>query len=423
MLIGKQFTNPGKNGGRQKKMKWWNRIIEHFQRGLDEEDLELEWDGSSIENWDWETLMKDRDLLKMSDEAERRKFIRSCIEQMSTSAAGLDCLSEEYNMVTAYLKDMEEIEALPESEMEIVRENAKKIVTYEGARKEYQEKKNRLTERQFRLMENIEDEMPKPYQNMKEAEEYRELVTADMSKLEGEKHAYRYRKQELIRDIANTKGMVIICLMAIFACLIMLAVLQFGFEMNTQIGYILTIGGGATALTILYVKYLDYSTQLVKTEKGINKIILLKNTVNIRYVNNTNLLDYYYMKYKVNSAKELSTLWEKYQKEKEDRIKDRQNRGELDRHRKELIKVLHRYQLHDPEVWMHQPEALLEKKEMVEIRHGLIERRQKLRVQMEYNKRLATEAQQEIRRTMEAYPQYKEEIMDMVNQYQREGKA
>ena len=72
---------------------------------------------------------------------------------------------------------------------------------------------------------------------------------------------------------------------------------------------------------------------------------------------------------------------------------------------------------------MHQPEALLEKKEMVEIRHGLIERRQKLRVQMEYNKRLATEAQQEIRRTMEAYPQYKEEIMDMVNRYQREGKA
>ena len=399
-------------------MKWWDRIVERFQRGIEEEDLELEWDGSSIESWDWETLLKDRDMLKMTDDYERQKFIRSCVDQLNTSSGQLEQLSEEYNMVTAYLKDMEEIEALPQSEMECVQENARKIVTYEGARKEYQEKKNRLTERQFSLMENYEDIMPKPYQDIREAEEYRELIKADMTRLEGEKHAYQYRKQELQKDIANARGMVFICLIASCLCLMMLAILQFGFEMNTQIGYILTLGGGAIALTVLYVKYLDFRTQLSRTEKGINKIILLKNTVNIRYVNNTNLLEYYYMKYKVNNGKELLTLWEKYQQEQEERIKDRKNRGELDRHKRELIKVLKRYQLHDPEVWLHQTEALLDKKEMVEIRHNLIERRQKLRVQMEYNKRLAEEAQQEIKKTIEDYPQYREEILSMVNRFQ-----
>ena len=399
-------------------MKWWDRIVERFQRGIEEEDLELEWDGSSIESWDWETLLKDRDMLKMTDDYERQKFIRSCVDQLNTSSGQLEQLSEEYNMVTAYLKDMEEIEALPQSEMECVQENARKIVTYEGARKEYQEKKNRLTERQFSLMENYEDIMPKPYQDIREAEEYRELIKADMTRLEGEKHAYQYRKQELQKDIANARGMVFICLIASCLCLMILAILQFGFEMNTQIGYILTLGGGAIALTVLYVKYLDFRTQLSRTEKGINKIILLKNTVNIRYVNNTNLLEYYYMKYKVNNGKELLTLWEKYQQEKEERIKDRKNRGELDRHKRELIKVLKRYQLHDPEVWLHQTEALLDKKEMVEIRHNLIERRQKLRVQMEYNKRLAEEAQQEIKKTIEDYPQYREEILSMVNRFQ-----
>lgn len=404
-------------------MKWWNRIVEYFQRGIEEEDLELEWDGSSIENWDWETLMKDRDMLKMNDEYERQKFVRSCVEQMNASSGQLDQLSEEYNMVTAYLKDMEEIEALPESEMECVQENARKIAVCEGARKEYQEKKNRLNERQFRLMESYEEVMPGPYQDIKEAEEYRELIRGDMSRLEGEKHAYQYRRQELQRDIANIKGMVFICIIAAFACLLMLAILQFGFEMDTKIGYLLTLAGGAVALTALYVKYLDFSTQLVKTDKGINKIILLKNTVSIRYVNNTNLLDYYYMKYRVNSGKELLDIWEKYQKEKEERIKDRRNRGELDRHRRELLKLLKHYQLHDPEIWLHQPEALLDKKEMVEIRHNLIERRQKLRVQMEYNKRLATEAQQEIKKTVEAYPQYREEILGMVNRFERTAKA
>ena len=48
-------------------MKWWDKLIEHFNRGYEEEDLELEWESSSIENWDWDTLVKDRNLLKMKD--------------------------------------------------------------------------------------------------------------------------------------------------------------------------------------------------------------------------------------------------------------------------------------------------------------------------------------------------------------------
>ena len=401
-------------------MKWWDKLIEHFNRGYVEEDLEMEWDGSSVENWDWDTLVKDRNLLKMKDGFERQKFIRSCVEQMRSASDELDRVSEEYNMVTAYLKDIEEIEALPSGEAQCVKDNAKKIQLYEKATREYKEKKGRLTESQFLQMEKYENIMPKPYKDMKAAEDYRDLVKSDLSKLEGEKHAYQYRRGELYRDIANVKGMVAICAMALAVCLLMLMVLQYGFEMDAQLGYILTIGVGATSLTILYVKYLDYIRQLERTEKGINKIILLKNTVNIRYVNNKNLLDYLYLKYQVTSGKELLNMWEKYQQEKEERSKDIQNKEDLSYHKRALMAVLKRYQLHDPEIWLHQTAALLDPKEMVEIRHGLIDRRQKLRVQMEYNKRLATEAQKEIRNTIDEYPQYRQEILDMVERYEKE---
>jgi len=127
-----------------------------------------------------------------------------------------------------------------------------------------------------------------------------------------------------------------------------------------------------------------------------------------------------YLKYKVNSGKELLTMWEKYQQEKEERSKNIENQEELNYYKKALIAVLKRYQLHDSDIWLHQIPALLNPKEMVEIRHGLIDRRQKLRVQMEYNKRLATEAQKEIRSTMDEYPQYRQEILDMVERYERE---
>ena len=97
-------------------MKWWNRIVEHFNRKYEEEDIEMEWEASSVEDWDWDTLVKDRNLLKMKDSVERQKFIRSCVEQMKNASEELDRVSEEYNTVTAYLKDIEEIEALPTGE-------------------------------------------------------------------------------------------------------------------------------------------------------------------------------------------------------------------------------------------------------------------------------------------------------------------
>ena len=401
-------------------MKWWNKLLEHFNRGYEEEDLELEWESSSVEDWDWDTLVKDRNLLKIKDSLERQKFVRNCVEQVQNASKELDRVSEEYNTVTAYLKDIEEIEALPNGEAQCVKDCAKKIQLYEKSTREYREKKGRLTEKQFLQMEKYEHVMPKPYKDIKEAEDYRALIKGDIAKLEGEKHAYQYRKAELYNDIANTKGMVMICAMAFVVCIMMLLVLQYGFEMDTQIGFILTIGVGATTITVLYMKYLDYIKQLEKTEKGINRIILLKNTVNIRYVNNRNLLDYLYLKYKVNSGKELLTIWEKYQKEKEERSRDIENREELEYQKRALISILRRYQLHDPEIWIHQTAALLDSKEMVEIRHSLVDRRQKLRTQMEYNKGLITGGQKEIKDIIENYPQYKDEIMEMVNRYEKE---
>lgn len=402
-------------------MKWWDKIIAHFNRGYEEEDLELEWEASTIEDWDWDSLMKDRSLLKMQDEIERKKFIRGCAEQIKNASQKLDEVADEYNMVTAYLKDIEEIEALPQGEKEAILDSAKKVQIIEGARKEYKAKKNRLTDGQFYHMQRYEEIMPKPYEDIKKAEEYRDLIKSDLGKLEGEKHAYYYRKGELRHEIANVKGMITICSMAMVVCIFMLLVLQYGFEMETKLGYILTVGAGAAIITFLYVRFLDCKSQLERTEKGINKIILLKNTVNIRYVNNTNLLDYLYMKYKVNSGKELLKMWERYQQEKQERSRDEQNKEDLDYHKHQLTSILRRYQLHDPDIWIHQTEALLDKKEMVEIRHNLVDRRQKLRVQIDYNKRLVSEAKKEVNQVISDYPSYRDEILQLVEQIKREG--
>ena len=45
--------------------------------------------------------------------------------------------------------------------------------------------------------------------------------------------------------------------------------------------------------------------------------------------------------------------------------------------------LLHRYRLYDTKIWIHQAQAILDKKEMVEVKHELLVRRQKLRSTME----------------------------------------
>jgi hypothetical protein len=55
---------------------------------------------------------------------------------------------------------------------------------------------------------------------------------------------------------------------------------------------------------------------------------------------------------------------------------------------------------------------------MVEVRHALITRRQKLRKQMEFNTQNAEQAQQQVRELVGEYPEYAKEILQMVSDYE-----
>lgn len=369
------------------------------------------------EAWDWDTIVNERTYLKTSDPYQREKLIRSLVEQVKNASGEIDRLTFEYNVVTASLKDMDELDSLPPNEKHLVTEYAKKILYYQKERQDYQSKKSRLTESQYYRMEQYEDTATKVYDDMHKAEKYRELIKNDLARLESEKQAFHYRKGELKASIANSKGMVTITMLAMGLLLIMLFIMQFGFEMNVMPGYFLTIITGAVVLTILFVRYQDQLKDLTKAEKGVNRIILLQNTVKIRYVNNANLLEYLHVKYNVKNAKEWKRLADLYQEEKQARETNEQNGEELDFYQAELLKVLRNYQLSDPRLWVRCPLALYDHKEMVEIRHEYIIRRQKLRAQMDYNKRLAKDGENELRTLIKEYPQYSKEILGMMERY------
>ena len=245
-----------------------------------------------------------------TDDTQRQRYIESCLEQMKAASDEIDILNREYDSVTAYLNDTEEIDRLPDHIRNPIQDCAGKLLRLEKEFRNYSSQPNRLSSEEYAWMERLEDEMPEGYEKLKKSEEYHKLIKDDMKRIEGEKQAYYYRKAELKGMLANIKGVFFICMIAAITCIIMLLILQFGFELDARIGYILTVGATAIAFTVLFVKNIDMQQEKAKVDKSIGKLIHMHNTVKIRYVNNTNLLEYLYMKYNVESAKELKELWE-----------------------------------------------------------------------------------------------------------------
>ena len=370
---------------------------------------------------DWNEIIYDRDDLQINDRKQREEYVKGCLEQIAEAAKELENLQFEYNMVTSYLKDMEEIEALPEDEKVELTQWAKKIDELEQQQTGYKERKNRMSDEKFRQMERLEEEVQEGLEKLTQAEDYQELIKRDLRRLDGEKHAYLFRKSELRRIIADTRSMTIVCTVAVILCIFILLVLQFGLKMDTKLGCVVAGAVGAVAITAIFIKHNDSVRELAQVENGIGRIIRLQNTVKIRYVNNTHLLDYLYMKYNVSSAGELGKSWQQYQEEREERHSYQQTERQLDQLQKEFLHTLRRYQVKDPMIWLHQTRAILDKQEMVEIRHSLIIRRQSLRRRMDYNKEvIAGKAQAEIKDLVEQYPKYAKEILDIVGQYEKD---
>lgn len=376
-----------------------------------------EWEEEYDDTW---SDAEDISEVNYDDKAQRTDYVKDCLERMADATKELENLSYEYDMVTSYLKDMEEIEALPEEESSQLKECAMRVAELQDSKADFMERARKITDEQYYHMEQIADEVEEGYEKLSEAEEYQGRIKQDLGRLDGEKHAYLYRKSEVMNLIADTRGMAIICVAALGLCVVLLLLLQFFLDMDTRAGYLLTAGAAATAITVIYIKHLDARQELRRVENGINKIILLQNKVKIRYVNNTNLLEYLQLKYGVSSAQELIDMWENYKAERKERENMRKAERDLDQNERELLQMLKCYQIKDPAIWLHQTEAILDRKEMVEIRHNLIVRRQSLRRRMDYNKEVvAGGSQQEIKTLVEKYPQYAKEVMKYVEEYEK----
>lgn len=374
---------------------------------------------AEYEDPDWDRMAGDREPLDLNDANVMEQYVRNCLEQMKAASGEMDRLNKEYDLVTGHLTDLEEVEEIPQVEKAQVVEIAKHIKQLRAEHDTYVLKESTMTDREYKLVESIEDEIVEAIKKLEEEEDYKKKVKADLKRVDKERHAYNYRKRELDQMIENSRGAALITMGAAAVLVVVLFLMNLFFKLNVSIGYYITIAALAVALTYIYVKYTSFVDERARVGNTINELILLENKVKIRYVNNKNLLDYLYMKYDVPDAWTLKDLYERFDKEREAKTRFEKNEVIYQEELARLVRELRKFRVKDPEIWIHQVDAIVDSRDMVEVRHSLIKRRQKLRKQMEYNQNLATEASDAIKAVIEEHPKSAEKIMQLINIYEQ----
>lgn len=392
-------------------MGFWDKI---FHKSAADE-----WKKQQAELENWSDIVYTRKDLDMNDPVQRREYIGSCLQQMEEAARELDALEFEYNDVTSHLRDMEEINALPPEQRKEIDDCARKIVEAREFQEKFDKRKSRMTDEEFERMDRLKDNAKEASEKLLEAETFQKKIKNDLKRLDSEHEAYIFREDDLNETIENSKKLTITVGVVLVVMIVFLLILQFALKLNVIYGYMMLILLAAIAITVLYVQSTNAQVELKNVKKSISRLIMLQNQVKVRYVNNTNLLDYLRMKYRVMSSSELTELYNKYLRERKEREKIEDARRLLDSNQKDLIYMLRHFRVRDPEIWIHQAEALLSHNEEVEIRHSLNVRRQSLRKRMEYNRDIvAGNAKNEVEDMARQYPEYAQEILDMVSKYE-----
>ena len=366
----------------------------------------------------WEQLVFYRENVNFEDSQDVLRYIRECLDQMAEASRENALLGGEYNLVTGYLSDTEEIGALPKEEREQLNRIANTILQLSGEQDRLREHGSKMEDDLFYRVQSQEKEIEEGIKKLKEAEEYGALVKQDLVRLHRERSAYAFRKQELLSECDNLKGMTKIFLVAVGLCLMVILILYSVLQMDVLVGCFLAIIAAAIAITVTCIKYMDAKRELRFVNRDISKLIALQNKVKIRYANNTRLLEYLRLKYSADNSAKLQKIWNQFTKERDLRRQAGETQAKLEYYQNKLMEQLGKYPIKHPARWLQQTGAIVDTKEMVEVRHELILRRQALRKQMEYNTNVAMESKHEILDIARVYPVYAKDIMELLGQYE-----
>ena len=354
---------------------------------------------------------------RMNTKSERLAVIRENCEQIAENLRQIEESKVEYQAVSSYLTDMQKIDMIPKEQRENLEDAARRILNLSKEREKYREKNTSITDAQYRLFERYELTLPREMETLGESERYQKVIEADLEQLEQEKQKLLYEEEDIARKHSFLKGIGITTCIIVILLFGVLALLASTSGADLTLPFLLTVLMGMASTIYIYLESRKNVRDIKLVELKQNRQIMLMNKVKLKSVNNRNYLDYAYNKYRVDSYSQLKTSWEEFVKVKDAARRYQNNTELLEFYHNELIHELKKFGIADSDIWIYQPTAILDNREMVEVRHRLNVRRQKLRERIELNNKQREEAIELIDMVVKEDPDCEEDAIRILKQY------
>ncbi|MBR1741978.1 MAG: hypothetical protein IJ733_08955 [Lachnospiraceae bacterium] len=349
--------------------------------------------------------------------ADQKRYVTECCENIRDVDHQIDAIRKEYEEVTNSLLDIQKIERIEREDKKALKNAARNIIHLTKERNQYKNRELTIPDSVIRRFEPFEEELVSEIKRMYEGESYQKLIDQDLELLHKEKKGLRIEQSEIVERQNALKGLarglcaVILVLLGAFVVLYLLM------EIDLRLPYLATISLAAVSAGVIFVESQKNRRDMSLATRKLDKTISLLNRVKIKCVNNLNLLEYNRQKFGVSDAASFEALWQEYCKAKEYERRFRENTERLNLYSIELRDILKEHALSDAEIWVSQAIALIDNREMVEIRHTLNQRRQLLRERTLYNENTKRELLAGIDDLIGKNPENREELLEIVQRF------
>ena len=350
----------------------------------------------------------------VEDPKKLERYILDSCEQIIASTKAMERQKMEYRIVTRYLNDIKAIENLPKDKAKDLRSTASKIIELEENLVNARAIQRNITDEQFEVIADEEEDMPEIINRFSSDEIYQAKLKRNLSYLEGEKSRWEIEREELQIQVKLFKRMAIAIMVSFMTLLILLLTMNSATEVDVSIWVFVVLFICAVSGFIVFLR----QNKIAKDKKyaiiHLNQSISMLNVERMKYVNVTNSVEYSKDKYMVNNAVELQYVWEQYQDKVRDQIRYFENNEDLEFYKNKLENILGSIGLADEKIWLNQINALIDRQDMADCRHRLVQRRKKIRDRLDDHRRIVQEERDEIDRLMMSHEHYLPEIQEII---------
>lgn len=333
--------------------------------------------------------------VELKNQQDSESYVYNLCEQMIDVSREMEDIRQEYKKVSSYLADIQVVEGLEgeqKAQLVDVATNLSKLIK---ARNDYINAEQKISDETFNLMQENEAEIPKLVRRLMDNEKDLDTINRDLKRLAAEKVEWSVLREDCQEEQESLKRLSKLTFGVFGISAVIIAVLSVSLEWGTLPIFIVAFLATLVAAYIV-IRMQECAKDIRKCDVNQNHAIALENRIKLKYVNIKNAVDYTCNRFKVKNSRELTYNYEQYNEICREREKFEQINTDMEYFNNRLIRIMRNLNLYDPKIWVNYANAIVNPRDMVELKHTYFSRRQELRNQIDYNLRAIQDMKDEI---------------------------